>query len=141
MTLPGTTDVMTRLGFAAILVLLLAGCSSPAAQGKPVHLLTGVVPGYTDTGGCFTDFALGKLIVDEQYGTAISDEGAGSGQPVITPVMWRPGFSGRRAGSEIEVLNPLGIVVATTNQRYQIAGGYWFESPRVFVACDYVLAK
>jgi hypothetical protein len=132
---------MPRLGVAAILVLVLASCGSTISGGAPVQLLTGVVPGYTENGGCFTNFAVGTLVVDEKYGTAITDETAMSDHPVTTPVMWRPGFTGRRAGSEVEVMDRQGLVVARTNQRYQIAGGYWFENPRAFVACDFVIAK
>jgi hypothetical protein len=38
-------------------------------------------------------------------------------------VAWRPGFTARRSGSEVEVLDPQGIVVATTGRSYRFSGG------------------
>lgn len=120
----------------AMVVVSAAGCGGAAPPGERLQLLTGTVPGYTDGGGCFTNFALGKLLVDPTYGTKIQDGSNGS-----APVMWRPGFSGRHAGTEIDVIDPSGVVVATTGGTYQIAGGYWFEDPRVFVACGDVIPR
>ena len=53
----------------------------------------------------------GQLAVDPKYGTSLD------GRPVI----WPEGFSARRAGDEIEVLDPSGNVVATTGRRYRIS--------------------
>jgi hypothetical protein len=120
------------------LALLVIGCADP------VSLLNGVPPTIGD-GGCFTNSAGGPLIVDPKYGTAIVDGDTGGS---ATPVMWRPGYSGRRIGSEIEVLDPDGEVVATTGRSYRIAGGYVDQdvpggrSPiRVFWACDFVIPQ
>lgn len=124
---------------AAALSSTLLACGPAAAPSDAIRLLTGVVPGYTDKGGCFTDFALGQLVADPMYGTAVRDETVGAAG--TTPVMWRPGFTARRIGSEVTVLDPAGNVVATTGRRYQLAGGYWFDNPRVFVACDVVIPK
>lgn len=128
----GQTRVATTM---LALVLCLLGC---APSGDPVQLLTGVVPGYTENGGCFTNFAVGPLLVDPTYGTAVRDETGGN---AVTPVMWRPGFTGRRVGSEVMVVGPIGQLVATTGRSYQIEGGYWFENPNVFVACGAVIQK
>jgi hypothetical protein len=57
------------------------------------------------------------------------------------PVMWPPGSTARRAGSEVEVLDKQGSVVARTGSRYLIEGGHGGENPRSFVACGYVLAR
>lgn len=137
----GPQRVMRRIGAAAALALSLLACAPAAERSDAVRLLTGVVPGYTDNGACFTDFALGPLLIDPKYGTAVRDETAGASAPVTTPVMWRPGFTGRRDGSEVAVLDPAGNVVATTGRKYEIAGGYWFEHPRVFVACGFVIPR
>lgn len=92
--------------------------------------------------GCFTNWAEGPLVVDPKYGTAII-----VGE-VQTPVAWRPGFTGQRVGSEVEVLDPQGNVVALTGHSYRIAGGYispgssggWPGLPveHAFWACDFV---
>jgi hypothetical protein len=123
-------------GLAFALVVL--GCAAP------VSLLSGVPSGFGDV-GCFTNFAAGPLIVDPDDGTAIVDGAMGG---ATTPVMWRPGFSGRRVGSEVEVLDPDGEVVATTGRSYRIAGGYVDHALpgggppiRVFWACDFVISQ
>lgn len=69
------------------------------------------------------DSALAQLLIDPQYGTALAEYGGSK-----TPVMWRPGFTGRRVGSEVVVLDPTGNVVATTGQSYRIAGNYLYET-------------
>lgn len=83
--------------------------------------------------------AVGLLLVDPTYGTAVKDETTGGN--TVTPVMWRPGFTGRRVGSEVAVVGPIGQLVATTDRKFQIDGGYWFENPRVFVACGGLIQK
>jgi hypothetical protein len=95
--------------------------------------------GNAPTAGCYTNSAQGPLLVDPRYGTAIIDSDVRATAPV--PVMWRVGFTGRRAGSELEVLDPHGNVVATTGRAYRIAGGYTGEDPRVFWACDFVIEQ
>jgi hypothetical protein len=104
----------------------------------PVTILTGrgslgpLTPGMVN---CYTDFASGQLTVDATYGTAITDQGH------TAPVMWPPGYTGRRAGSEVEVVDASGSVRAKTGNHYQIEGGYGSQNPRAFVACGYVLSK
>jgi hypothetical protein len=110
--------------------LLLAGCGSLLPPG-PVHLLTGdpsVVVGGPSS--CFMDTAEGPLTADPTYGTLIEirheeiivgDEE--SPYPRL-PVVWLPGFTGRWVGSEVEVLDPQGRVVATTGRTYAFAGGF-----------------
>jgi hypothetical protein len=72
---------------------------------------------------CFTYEVTGLLVVDAKYGTAmVIDELSPERGPV--PVAWRPGFTGRRVGSEVEVRDPSGNVVNTTGQRYKLPGGY-----------------
>jgi hypothetical protein len=126
----------TRRVSGLALALVVLGCADPVA------LLTGVPPMVSGGGGCFTNSAGGPLIVDPDYGTAIIDGDTGG---AATPVMWRPEFSGRRRGSEVEVLDPGGEVVATTGRSYRMGGGYVEQeipgaaSPiRVFWACDFV---
>jgi hypothetical protein len=123
---------MTLL-LAVVAFSALSGCA-----GRPVHLLTGwgaLGPPESGIVGCYTYFTVGELVVDAEFGTAIVE---GDGAPV--PVMWRPGFTGRQAGSEVEVVNSAGEVVARTGNRYQIEGAHSARYPLPgFLACGYVL--
>ena len=95
---------------------LLAGCG----PSVPVKLLI------ADENRCFVSKAVGLLVADPQYGTAIVDEYGQGGHPPerSVPIAWPSGFTGRQAGSEVEVVSPDGRVVATTGRRYSIPGGY-----------------
>lgn len=85
------------------LALVLAGCES---RGR-IQLLTGPL-------GCYAggeNGPTGLLAADPNYGTTFRDQ----------PVMWPEGYYGRRAGSEVEVLDRWGSVKATTGRIYHIA--------------------
>jgi hypothetical protein len=135
-----------------VLVVLLSGCGSVGASAPlasdSVALLTGVDPVHgnsaSDGSGCYLDWTLGLLSVDPTYGTKVKDEG-GDPPGQVAVVMWKPGYTARRVGSEISVVDPNGTVVATTGHRYKIAGGFVGPNPpaiplRVFWACNYVVA-
>jgi len=139
---------------AALMALIAIGClagaspsdpfksSEPSESMAPVRLLTGVPANMGDGDGCFTNAIEGELTVDPKYGTAIVTTTPPEG--LTATIAWRPGFTGRRVGSEIEVLDPNGNVVATTGNKYRIAGGGvdWPEPPiKVFWACDFVDQK
>ena len=120
------------LAMALALGMLAAAC------GGSVSLLTGTVGSGSATEGmvgCYTNFAQGQLVVDAAYGTAIVENGR------ATPVMWPVGSTARQSGSDVEVVDKQGTVVARTGSRYQIEGGYSGSNPRSFVACGYVLAR
>jgi hypothetical protein len=122
----------SRLTLALLLAILAAAC------GGSVPLLTGRGGlGSATEGmvGCYTSFAQGQLVVDAAYGTAIVENGR------ATPVMWPAGSTGRQSGSDVEVMDKQGAVVARTGGVYQIAGGYSGSNPRSFVACGYVLPR
>ena len=123
-----------RLLVTLSIALAVAGCAGP-----PVTLLTGPNPFADDNGttGCYTNFAVGKLVVDATYGTAITDESIGG----TGPVLWPTGYTGRRSGSEVEVVDREGHVVARTGNRYQIEGAFTGDNPRAWLACGYVLPK
>jgi len=124
-----------RLSLMFLVAVTAAGC-----EGPPVTLLTGQNP-FTDGEpgmvGCYTNFAVGELEVDATYGTAITDESIGG----TGPVRWPTGYSGRHSGSEVEVLDRDGQVVARTGNRYQIEGAFVGDGPRAWLACGYVLPK
>ena len=112
---------MVRLREAATLALAmcLVGCDTATRMGEPVELLTGVQP--FDRATCETYFAVDWMIVDPRYGTAVIDAHFNT----AIPVMWRPGFTGRRSGSDVVVLDASGKVVAQTGRGYRIQGTYW----------------
>ncbi len=115
---------MKQLAATLALALCLAGCGFLRSHGDPVQLLTGQPIGGS---GCFAAVGSGLLVVDPTYGTAIIDNHLPSMvqlRDVPVTVAWRPGFTARRSGSEVEVLDPQGNVVATTGRNYTILGGY-----------------
>jgi hypothetical protein len=105
------------------LALCLVGCGLLPPHGDPVQLLAGPPGGYS---GCFAADVSGLLVVDPTYGTAIVANNHPSMlglSDVPVTVAWRPGFTARRSGSEVEVLDPQGNVVATTGRSYHFLGG------------------
>ena len=111
-----------RRGAATLaLALLVLGCGPSDAE---VQILTAP----QDHTGCFAADAAGLLVVDPTYGTAIIGDGhenmlVGGDVPVI--VAWPAGFSARRSGSEVEVLDaPGNVVVGVTGRSYHFLGGY-----------------
>ena len=130
-TLPTGAHIPVRgpvivLGLAIVLTLW---------PGSPVPLLTGPGVAYDGISMCYTSFASGELTLDAAYGTAIVE----SDHPI--PVMWPDGYTGRRSGSQVEVVDKSGHVVARTGTRVRIEGGFTGDSPRAFLACGYVLAQ
>lgn len=99
-----------------VLALALAACS---ILGEPVDLAV-----RTDifTPHCHTSSTIGMLIPDEEAGTAIVEDGS-SGDRTL-PVLWPEGFSARRFGNVVEVLNQDGTVIARTGGHYRFEGGY-----------------
>ena len=146
---------MRRIASKLALALCLLGCGPNAPSEARVALLTGDGPFREEWRyeACYTSGAGGLLTVDPQYGTAISDThlGGPNAPGPVSPVMWWPGYSAWRVGSEVEVRDPAGNVVATTGHEYRLEGGYWseditptasnqwaFSGPRVFFACGAV---
>lgn len=131
-----SATVNRRIATFLALALCLAGCA-----GEPVKLLT--YSGSTGIHGTDVSVVSGLLLPDEQFGTVIRVEGEGRavlgimpdglgyGDPEeyllpvddgrTLPVTWYPGYTGRLAGSEVEVLNAKGEVVARTGVRYVCA--------------------
>ncbi len=112
---------MRRVATALVLALSLLGCGSVVPTSEPVQLLTGPLP--FDADECSSDFYVAsELLVDPQYGTSLASFLAGE----TTPVMWPPGFTGSRMGSEVMVWDATGNLVATTGQSYSIRGNMLF---------------
>jgi hypothetical protein len=104
------------------LALALAGC----AAGEPVAIVTDTgYPG--DDLGCWLavndDTYL--LLADPKFGTVLKKSDNGG----TVPAKWPPNYTARRAGSEVEVMDPHGHVVAITGRRYRID---WVSLPELF---------
>lgn len=96
---------MRRISIAVVLGIV-AGLAAFLVWSRtgPVALLTGV-------DSCWAGGAQGYgglLSADPVNGTSLRGK----------PVMWPIGYSARHAGSEVEVLNTVGTVVATTGRVY-----------------------
>jgi hypothetical protein len=116
---------------AAFVAVVLAGCQG-LAPSTPVSLLIGEASCNTLQVGSHT----GLLVADATYGTAFIEDAPATGGP--EPVAWRPGFTGRQVGSEVEVLDPRGNVTNTTGQRVALGGLYWpIGSVWAFVNCSH----
>ena len=79
----------------------------------------GGITGNTATSytGCYTDFIVGALLTDPTYGTAVIEHDPSGRNPDHRyPVMWLPGDTGRTSGSEVEILDRTGSVIARTGQ-------------------------
>jgi len=130
--LPAAAWVPTRRSALALVLGLVLVLAFAVSFLWPVPLLTAPDDGMV---GCFTSGASGILTVDATYGTAIIENDA----PI--PVMWPIGYTGRRSGSQVEIVDKSGHVVARTGTQVQIGGGYTGENPRAFLACGTVVGQ
>jgi hypothetical protein len=118
--------MMRRAALALALLFAVAACGSDPVPGERVALLTA-----SGNPGCYVANTTGMLIVDPEAGTAIVSEDMGR---TTVPVRWPEGYTGRRSGSEVEVLDRAGQVVARTGQRYELLGGY--NPDNTWAACE-----
>ncbi len=95
------------------MALSLLGCSPAgliAPLGEPVPLLTGDLGCYAGGEGGPT----APLLAEPQYGTSFFGK----------PVMWPSGYTARRVGTEVAVIDTKGNVKATTGRIYHISQAY-----------------
>jgi hypothetical protein len=119
---------MRRVATTLALALILAGCDSEVPPADRVELAIA----QDMEQGCYLNWAVYDLVADPTHGVAVR-YGNGSTQPVY----WHMGYTGRRVGSEVEVRDPSGNVVATTGRNYKIWPGFvrqGADDPR-FMAC------
>ena len=102
--------------------IAMVGCAP--VPGPAVHLRTG-------DGSCYTFYTKGELVVDKAAGVAIIEVSPGNPAKAM-PIVWPPGYTGRESGSDVEVLDGRGLVVARTGTRMEIQGGYGVGG---FVVC------
>ncbi len=93
------------VGILVAAALFVAACGSQ----EPVTLLTGRVECY--------DPIVGDLAFDPATGSITLDEVGGP-----KPVQWPTGYTGRRSGSQVEILNRAGKVLYRTGTRVTLGG-------------------
>ena len=103
-------------GVGVVVAVLVVGALILGSFGAPVPLLTNRGEPVCDLAG-----TTGMLIVDAKAGTAVIQEDMSQ---LTVPVIWPAGYTGRKSGDQVEVLDTTGHVVARTVQRYSIGGGY-----------------
>jgi len=101
---------MLRVLGSVALTMSLLGCHAGSAGGASVPLLTGALGCYAGGEGGGT----APLLAEPRYGTSWFGK----------PVMWPKGYTARRAGSEVEVLDAHGKVKATTGRTYHMSRAY-----------------
>jgi hypothetical protein len=123
----GTPTARRPRGLLAI-ALFVVGVAGWAIHVQPwlprVPLLTG-------DAGCYADGTAGLLVSDADVGTVLKDPSTGA----TVPVEWPEGFTARRDGSQVEVLDFWGNVKATTGRNYYLPGGRPPEGPALWAAC------
>lgn len=92
------------------LAFCLLGCGAKPPPGDPIELLTARLGCYAGGEGGGTAL----LVADPKYGTSFSGR----------PVMWPVGYTARRVGTEVMVLDGDGNVKATTGRTYHISQAY-----------------
>jgi hypothetical protein len=99
-----------------VLALFLLGCDSVVLPWDQVQLLTD--PSMPSV--CYLSNLRGVLAFDSKYGTTADG----------IPLMWPQGYTARRNGAEIEVIDTKGAVRAITGREYDFSGA-WYEGPPV----------
>jgi hypothetical protein len=97
------------------------------ARGSPNAETVVLLTGGLEPVGCPAAVVEGQLIPDASAGSAIQ---LGD---LVWAIRWPVGYSGRRAGDEVAILDQTGQVVARTGTRIRLAGGE--IEPGVWLAC------
>ena len=109
-----------RVLLASLAALLVVGCG---AFGDRVPLLTAAEPDPVGGGGCYLWYGEGVLIEDATAGTALQQSDC-----VIIALKWPRGYTARRSGGTIEVLDEMWQVVARTGRTYRFWTSSWSGS-------------
>jgi hypothetical protein len=99
---------MRQVAVSLAVGALLLGCGSLRGEQVPLVITDGEVFG----DGCVLLYEVVDVIADPTSGTVVKGGG--------WPLRWPKGYTGRRVGSEVQVLDPAGNVVLTTGGRYRI---------------------
>ncbi len=104
----------------SLAALLLATCG---ASGSSIPLRTALWPGGLPEGACYLSYGGGDLIEHPAYGVAVENVNG------IYELEWPSGFTARRSGGNIEVLDSKGTIVAVTGRKIRIDGASWGRPP------------
>ena len=134
----GHRRVMAAWVARAFLASALAACvaggpGEPIRSRDDVGILVAPSPQVRDgqvTMGCAAALIEGELVEDPDAGVAILDGGS------PRPVVWPTGYSARRVGSEVQVLDASSGVVATTGEDVSMGGGAIDDGGVRWWACD-----
>jgi hypothetical protein len=117
----GRRLVRSGLG-ALVLAVGIVACS-----GSSVTLKT-IAPNDAEE-GCYSSGISGELVTDPTAGAAIIDP---TGHRYL--VTWPGSWTGRRSGSEVEIINRLGKVAYMTGTQVNLSGGFSFVDES-FIVC------
>ena len=96
------------MGIALAIALCLLGCGAPIGERVPL-----VTDETQRGGGCWLLHEVVDVVADPTSGTpSFKSSGA--------PLRWPRGYTARRAGPEVEVLDAAGRVVLITGGRYEV---------------------
>lgn len=116
---PNVGGRMHRVAISVALMLSLLGCSRGGASAPSASPAAGAVSLVTVE----TQTSFGSCVLDLYYvADVVADPGSGVPTDAATgkSFAWPKGFTARRAGTEVEVLDAGGKAVFTTGQRYRI---------------------
>ena len=109
------------------LAIVVAACGFDRPVPPYSQNSTGILEAPSGAVGCPLDSIEGDLLRDFSTGTAISVNGE------RRAIVWPSGFRARPAGTETEILDPSGVVVARTGTHVRLEGG--MASGGWWVAC------
>jgi hypothetical protein len=105
------------LALAVLAVFLAFGLFTTS-----VAIKTGTIAGGSSgMVGCYTSGTSGDLVTDLVSGVAIIER---TGRRIA--VTWPPGWTGRRSGTEVEIVDSHGDVHMRTGTHVYLMGGYWY---------------
>lgn len=121
----GRTRPRFGASFASVVLIALAACTMTQVDG-PVAIMTG-----SEGAACALASVGGVLVGDPQSGLAFkSDRG---NMPVVFPY----GYTARRVGGVVFLIDPAGLVVGREGD--EVHGGGAYGPDRVFVQCELVV--
>ncbi len=130
---PGGASTALLLAIALVAGCVTTGPGEPTRSRDDVGILVAPAQQARDgevTVGCAAGLIDGVLVADTATGVVLVTGGT------PTPIVWPSGFSARRVGDAIQVLDGGRRVVATTGEQVQVGGGAIDGGGVRWWACD-----
>jgi len=106
-----------------VVILMTSGCGeqrSPVASSPLVAVPTqSQLPTGETPPACAAALIRGRLVADERWGVALTEEGSG----LLRRMIWPAGFYARIDGPNLSLNSGDGQVIAHTGDRVEIGGG------------------